>query len=45
MLLLLLIDKDGIKVNFCFVKVEGLERELWENVVKFLYVDVRKYLI
>lgn len=42
--LLPLIDKDGIKANFRFVKVEGLERESREEAAKFLYADARRHL-
>ncbi len=42
--LLPLIDKDGIKANFRFVKVEGLERESREEAAKFLYADARSHL-
>lgn len=42
--LLPLIDKEGIKANFRFVKVEGLERESRENAAKFLYADARRHL-
>lgn len=42
--LLPLIDKDGIKANFRFVKVEGLERESRENAAEFLYADARQSL-
>lgn len=35
--LLPLIDKEGIKANFQFVRVEGLERESRENAAAFLY--------
>lgn len=42
--LLPLIDKDGIKANFRFVKVEGLERESREKAAAFLYEDARRSL-
>ncbi|MBX2872369.1 MAG: hypothetical protein KTR30_09725, partial [Saprospiraceae bacterium] len=42
--LLPLIDKDGIKANFRFVKIEGLERESREKAAAFLYADARSHL-
>jgi len=42
--LLPLIDKDGIKANFRFVKVEGLEQESRENAAAYLYEDARRSL-
>lgn len=42
--LLPLIDKDGIKAEFRFVKVEGLERESKEKAASFLYEDARRLL-
>lgn len=42
--LLPLIDKDGIKAEFRFVKVEGLERESKEKAATFLYEDARRLL-
>jgi hypothetical protein len=42
--LLPLIDKDGIKADFRFVKVEGLELESKEKAATFLYEDARRLL-
>lgn len=42
--LLPLIDQDGIKANFRFVKVEGLERASREKAAEFLYADARRHL-
>lgn len=42
--LLPLIDKEGIKANFRFVKVDGLERESRDKAAAFLYEDARNSL-
>ena len=39
-----LIDKEGIKADFRFVKVDGLERESRERAAAFLYEDARNSL-
>lgn len=42
--LLPLIDKEGIKADFRFVKVDGLERESRNKAAAFLYEDARNSL-
>ncbi|MEZ5038258.1 MAG: hypothetical protein R2828_00135 [Saprospiraceae bacterium] len=42
--LLPLIDKEGIKADFRFVKVDGLERESRDKAAAFLYEDARNSL-